>query len=59
MRTESDVVMSLNTDANGKYILPDVLLMEYVINELMKKGIINLATYEKALKEVQQNETNK
>ena len=53
------MVISLNTDANGKYILPDVLLMEYVINELMKKGIINLATYEKALKEVQQNETNK
>lgn len=46
-------------DENGKIILPSDLMVMSLLDDLLKNKIINLATYNKAVKEVKKSGIHK
>lgn len=48
----------MKKDSEGKVVLSDDLVILSLLDDLLKKDIINFATYNKAVKEVKRNGTN-
>ena len=49
----------MNRDENGRVILSTELMMRSLLDDLLKNKIINITTYNKAVKEVKSVETDK
>lgn len=49
----------MNKDEDGKIVLSKSIILSNMIENLLKEGIINFQTYQKAVKEVETNGTYK
>lgn len=43
----------MDKDKDGKVILPECIILSNMLESLLKEGIINFQTYQKAIKEVE------